>query len=248
MTAVEFGVGVDRRAVPKGVIKDAQQIGEWAGGRAPVITQPEPGLWRLTVRSDRVEMVASYSKVTGRAKYNWWLGTTVRIDDGTPTAVSYIEDVMRAFADPDGTSTVKGMPQPTGVDLTDVPGMVRKCHQVLTDTLVAPLTAVAVTDAGVPVVRVGRIGRRWVITLDTDRITLHLRFYRDGGAESTTWLMGKVQVVLDGVDRSAEVDGDLGKALALAGGLPAATDDRTTRGVATTANSVVVRSTKVIRT
>jgi hypothetical protein len=99
---------------------------------------------------------------------------------------------------------------------------------------------------------IGNAGNRWTIGFHTESLVLRMNFRKGSGGQCGLDRRRPVEVWLDGNDFTAQVGGDLNKAMALA--FPTRPDNPTgpkidrAAPVASTANSVQVRKQSVIRT
>lgn len=189
--------------------------------------------WRLTAESDRVTLTLDFI-LQGNGKVRW-KGSTLAVD-GTPRALAEdYEHLLRIFMDPDGDMRppeVMEMPPARCVD--DAPFTVRTFYGILSRFD---------KDAA----EIGERDGAWIVGLGSGDTAIRLVFTR----RRKEWGMGRLQVIVNGVDRSAEVRGDVTKALALmAGESPAVPGEKVIGMPARPArtNSVEIRRAAVIRT
>ena len=156
--------------VPKYVRAEAREIERWVGGLVPVVTQPHGDVWRVTVRSDRVVLVADYSKALGRRPGRWeGIGATTSVDGAEPEPVPGHVELGEIFRDPDARSVlppadpdVPPLPEETPPGVT-VPPQMRALREELTTALGA--LADEFPDL-VTTVRVGPLGPMWMLGAD----------------------------------------------------------------------------------
>ena len=206
--------------------------------------------WRVTVTSDRVRMyLDAETKSRGRLLNK---GSRLYIDGQQAPTADYYAQLIRLFADPDN-----GRPVPENATepepFVDVP----------LDTGPAPVRAAAAklaghTSKGFALV-LRRSGRWWHLCLENDRAQLRMVFARQLMDLSHPLRERKVmlandkwalRLVIDGVDRSDQVNGQVQKALAMMtahAGAPARPPVAGSAPVAGTATSVQVRNTVVMR-
>ena len=205
-------------------------------GREPDVVMLPGRLWRLTLENERVHLTVDYrSRRPGGSTR--WAGSTLTVDgESRPLAQNY-EHFVEIFRNPG----MKGelAPIPPGGDITEAPAVVRGFYEKN-------------QRAGIYDLRAGFDGDRWVIGLDHPRGGLRFTFRCGLNGKWGADPAAPMQVVIDGIDRTAETAGDLENALALLGGHPS--EDSAPAGglvasaqASSRANSVEVRRATVIR-
>lgn len=234
------GTPVDPRLAPKYVRKDLGALAAETGVE-PGVSQSEPGTWHITADNGRVQLVSTYSRehASPGGVHNW-VCATVTID-GVSRPVDRLFAVGDAFSCPDDVLAGRP-PRPVAVASWTAPRPVR-------DALKAFRPAFASDDASWgPTLIVGRIGSRWVVAADTDRLSLRVHFGLTPRGQWTLPLHRGIELIVDGVDRTAEVASDMNRAASLMSSAMAPADPGAPRGAAVTPTSVQVRTTVVRRT
>lgn len=234
-------MSLDPRLLPKYVRKELAALTVEAA-MVPDVVESEPGVWHITADNGRVRVVSVYSRAQAcnGAAHNW-VSATLAIDGAEPVPIHRLDDVGDAFHAPD--DVVAGRPvRPAAVASWTAPTPVRAAYKALHAALCPPDTLVW----GSPVA-VGRIGRRWVLAADAAHASLRIHWYLHNGS----WAHAQerpAELVVHGVDRSAELAGDLDRvpAFLTSAALPC-TAGGTPAGPAATATSVQVRGTVVRR-
>ncbi len=215
----------------------AGDLASLAAGAEVTVTASKGRRWRVTAASDRVTMWIEVEPLP-RRRLKWqasefWL-------DGVKSDRRGYEEVLRTFADPDGSGT----PLP----VTDVP------IAAAPDFVAKVLRMIERTGAGSLRPSVQRSGNEHRITLTSDRIRLVLRmresfnFLRPSRDPSAS-LDQQVELWIDGVDRSDMAGKTIASALAAAASHIAATPPPSISREAPAAvnTGVQVRKTTVIR-
>lgn len=185
---------VIRLPMPATVVEATEELRR-ATALEPVVEQPHSRKWRITVASDRVTTTMDFSVQGHRCR---WVGSTLAVDGVSRPLVDTPEELGELFRHPDPVSVVVE-PMPPAVPVSEAPVRVRHYYAILASS---PLGRAAT-------ITIGRSPKHWVIGFDlADRVTLRLEFH------GKTW---GLLLVVDGVDRSREIDGELDQALALIG-------------------------------
>lgn len=235
------GAPVDPRLAPKYVRKELAHLAAETGVE-PVVSQSEPGTWHITADNGRVQLLSTYNREHACPDgVRNWVSATLTID-GVPRPVANVHDVGDAFFCPDDVLAGRP-PRPVAVAAWTAPEPARAA-------LKAFRPAFASDDAswGSALI-VGRIGSRWVVAADTDRLSLRVHF---GLTPRGQWALPKhrgIELFVDGVDRTAEVAGDMNRAASVMSSAMASADPQgAPRSAAVTPTSVQVRTTIVRRT
>lgn len=202
--------------------------------------------WLVSAANERVEVRSEYQVVDTRRLQ---LKASELLIDGrqVPRMQTYT-DLVRLFANPDGGGEPAGDdPELVEVPVEDTPEGVRPTYQMLAKRRPSGLQLL-----------VRRAGRRWYVCLENDRVQLrfvfvdflmdHRRPTRDTGVGPPRHR--PIVLVVDGEDRTDEVDGRLERALAMAGSHQAAQSPAGIAGehAAAVNTGVDVRRQTVIRT
>lgn len=193
--------------IPRGVqsyVDDLREV-----GLEPDVEQL-PDRWRISVTSDHAEMRLELRRSPAGS---WkWAGSSLTVDGRPQPIVKGAADLARIFREANGEAELAtAEPMPTAAPRGIVPPIVQQQYYVL---------ARRISDDQTPVL-LRRIGKEWVVGFDTDRASFRMYFARiKSGRYSIDF-----EVIVDGVNRSAEAGGDLAQALALMApaGLPAST-------------------------
>jgi hypothetical protein len=174
-------------------------------GFEPSVAGTPGGPWEVAVEGEHVRATANYVFRGGRTQYDHGTMTI----DGEPAPLAEDHDDLRRIWD-EHEGTVALAPEPAALlEITDPGGRpVPYQVQFAVDSLVRAAKAEFE-------VRTGVSGARWVAGIDLPGGDgLRLVFTRRG----KTWDLDRdqpVQVIVGGEDRSAEAEGDVGKAVAL---------------------------------
>lgn len=169
-----------------------------ATGIEPVMTRETSRRWRVSVANDRVESVAVFRR-SPAGKWNQQKGETNNYIDSHPIGtVPNSKALRKLFGDPDNTGIAQPTPMPADADPDHAPAEVRAGYRMFADKF---------GDN----VRLGRRGNVWVIGVDlhSDEHSMSMRANLSPSGDI------KVEVILDGKDRTEEVDNDMSKAMAL---------------------------------
>jgi hypothetical protein len=167
--------------------------------------------WRVTVSNDRVSMWVEYEALSrGRLQ---WAGSQLFIDGNqVPKADSY-GHFLQIFADPDADMPAR-VPVFVDVDPGAAPPAVRSTYQ--------KLVAAAGKQPGELRVAVRRAGRQWLVCVENERMSLRCRFetplmnpLRPLASPQTRRARRPLELVVDGQDRTEEINGRIDKALAM---------------------------------
>lgn len=202
--------------------------------------------WRVTITSARVRMWVEW-EVHSRGRLQWGQSTLFIDNAEAPRAHSYA-DLLDVFNDPDNTNPGEAaVHEPVAVGPADAPAAVVSAYNLATKR--------AAGDAKVAITKAGKL---WTVTMSGARFRLGFRFLAApmdptrplAPAEVNADKSMPISLVVDGVDRSAEVQGRIDKALAMVVSHTAATPAppiAAPSDVQTTATSVVTRQQRVIR-
>lgn len=221
-------------------------VAEWAGkfhnatGLDVDVSRPADTRWRLTMANERVHTTMDF-KSTGRRVIH--CASTLSVDGRRVELADNLDDLARIFRDPDR----HGAPQPPAEPLPpfpperpadDAPAFVRQQYTRLANQL----------DGTGLRVRLGLNDHHlWLIGVETDRATVRVGI----GQHNHIWQIVGLRVIVDGLDHSDEVKGDVAAAVALlaphsseaAPGAPAVAGP----AAAARSNSVETRRATVIR-
>lgn len=235
------GTPVDPRLAPKYVRKELAGLAAETGVQ-PVVSQSEPGTWHITADNGRVQLLSTYSRehASPDGVHNWV--SAILTIDGMPRPVADVHAVGAAFSCPDDVLAGRP-PRPVAVAAWTAPESARAALKAF-----RPAFAAADPSSGSTLI-VGRIGSRWVVAADTDRICLRVHF---GLSPRGQWTLPRhrgIELFVDGVDHTAEVAGDMNRVAAvMSGAMASAGPQGAARGAAVTPTSVQVRTTVVRRT
>lgn len=191
----------EEQAWPKQVRHDAESAR--AIGLDPVVTGTPGGSWTVAVEGEHVRATAAFAYRNGKTRRI--PGELTADGKAYPLAESWHE--LKAFWDEHELGLAK--PAAALLPVTDpgdhqVPGIVRTTAEMI-----------EARAGGVPVRTGTSDDGHWLIAADgKPGDGLRLVFTRHG----RSWGLEGIQVVVDGADRSAEAEGDISKALALAFG------------------------------
>jgi hypothetical protein len=198
--------------LPRYVARIYRQLQE-ATGDTPA-TERIGTTWRLTMDNDRVRMTVDYAR-NGRGYWRWSTSTLTVDGQACPLARDFDHFVKiylgtdgAAASEPDGP--VAPHPLPPEADISDAPTIVAISY----DRMSKALGDRALT------LHTDRDGRRWIIALASPDNSRYMRctYVRYG---SKGWFPEqRVVLVIDGVDRSDEIAGNISKAMALMAAAP----------------------------
>lgn len=189
--------------------------------------------WRLTTESDRVRLTMDFISA-GRGKIRRH-GSTLAVDGAPRDLARDYPHLLAIFKDPDEgrgePDTPDDMFPPRNPE--DAPTTVQMDYRVFVKAGITP--------------EIGEADGQWMIGFRRENSSLLLKYRRRGAG----WVMS-LQVIVDGVNRSHEADGDINAALALMGGTnPTPAGDKTPRiagkSASARSNSVETRRATVIR-
>lgn len=173
-------------------------------GVAPEVEEI-PGLerrWKLTLLNDRVQMTL-IAKSANRGRYTWLKSTLVVDGQPRPIASGY-RHFVRIFNDPDETPPERAIPDPLPpCRPEDVPQRVASAYQRLVESL------------GEERVALGGGHNAWAIdiTSPNGQAFMRLGFRRAKRGKPVSDM--RILMIVEGRDRSREVQGSLEAALAL---------------------------------
>ncbi|WP_431881711.1 hypothetical protein [Micromonospora chalcea] len=199
----------DQMYVPPAVQEELDEIVHATGGRGEIERRADRR-YRIIVSNDRCRVTVDL-KMTGPGRWGWG-GSTLTVDGQQHPLVPGTHELGRLFRDPDGYDAAEAPPEgeldamPPAREPGEAPVIVAQQFRTLHDRL----------GEGAEVT-LGAEGDVWVIGVDGPRGGIRLR-YREQRRDR--WGMDQqrpLQIVVDGLDRTAEAKGDLAKALALMG-------------------------------
>lgn len=242
--------------LPSPVRKVVDQLQE-ATGHEPEVERPT-GRWRVIMRSPRVLMTYDI-KTLGRGR-SAWAGSTLTIDGARRLLATDFDDFVRIWKDPDcepesfedkvdQAAALMDVPTPplgdvslppiVPVPLAEVPPGVRELYD-----------AIAGKIEKLGDVQVGRNGTNWVIGFDNGGIQYRAHFHQGQGGKFTPIVDRPLELVIDGIDYTDHVGGDLTKALGVLTKKPGVNTPPPVRGKApakVASTGVQTRKTTVIR-
>lgn len=223
---------------------------EQATGVAASVEVPAPRRWRIVHTNGRVRLTYDM-KSTGPGRVAW-AASTLTVDGQRRPLASDFTHYTAIFADPDKAPATSGdttSPAPRPWKIEDAPDHVQQYCTQIDDALAVEHT-----------VTVGYLDDRaaWVIQITTERATACLRLVRGTGGRKNRrhpkWRLDPkdpISLVVDGVDRSAEVDGKVARMLEIMGRPgeqgPPADGPVTGPAPAARSNAVTTRRATVIR-
>ena len=167
-----------------------------ATGIEPEVTDLGHHKWRICVSNERVHMYVDF-KILSNEKLKW-LGSELLVDGSSRPLAKDEYDLADIMRNPDRTASVSDMPGEASV--SQAPGIVKHYYSLLASKL---------EDA----VMLGVDRRMWVIGIGEGPHGIRISFVPSRQMRRN-YNIG-IQIVLEGVDRSAEVRNDLSAALAL---------------------------------
>jgi len=180
-------------------------------GLTPSISHQKGRRWRVEIASERVRMWVDY-EVLSRGRLQWSQSQLFIDGQQAARATSYA-GLLDIFRDPDGKSP-EPPPQYIDVDPSTAPGVVRAMH--------ARLAAKIHLLPGDFTLALHRAGRRWAIVISSSRTVLRYRFttalmntQRPERDPRTRENRRPLELEIDGVDVTAQVNGRLDKAIAM---------------------------------
>jgi hypothetical protein len=180
-------------------------------GTPPVVEHTGGRRWRVTVDTGRVRMWVTY-QVLSRGRLDW-VASQLFMDGVRVERADSYEEFLRIVRDPDGRD---GQPPEVfvEVDPADAPAPVYAAYRTFSRAL-----------PGLPAgTRVGvrRAGRRWQVVVENDRMCVRCGFVaglmnpqRPQRPASVRKAARPVELVLDGVDVTEQINGRLDRALAM---------------------------------
>ncbi len=174
-------------------------------GTEPLITQTSPTTWRLTLRSERVQLTVDFQATMGKPK---WAGSTLTIDGQERPHVDGYAEFGKVWRDPDShlprrrRRPVPALaPVPPG-DISRAPSMVRQQYDTLRHLLPVPVEA-------------GHADGRWVLGITMSANTGLRLFFTQGRKGWRDDPAGLLQLIIAGRDCTAEANGKIDKAMAM---------------------------------
>lgn len=239
---------MDNLFIPKHMQELVDELSELTG-QAPVVERLDPRKWRLTMANDRVRMWKDYKLSSGGRAVQ--AGTALYIDGEQVEHCEGPQHFARIFTSDDPLQTLRAGAHLDPVPATDpiepvdpdtAPPMVHTAYHRLQQDL--PDTAVVTVGQG--------NSSYWSVTAvlgDDGQNLIRVNFY--AGRTVQLSKSTPIQLVAGGVDRTAEVEGRMDRALAMLLGQPGEQHAVAPpiRGAAPAArtNSVAVRKSTVIR-
>jgi hypothetical protein len=205
----------------------------------PDLTQISGDRWRLVMDSGdgRVVMTLDYVVEPGY-RPRWRRGPSTLYVNGERRPVLRDRGFFDLWngVDPEAPLPARREPSPLppAADVRQAPALVKTTYRMWQDKI---------GDRGE--LFLGRDGRRWVLAFTTDRISMQFTFLAERRGRCAPSLVRPLELFVDGVDKTAEAEGELAKALELAFPPPPPTSPAP---AAVTATSVKVRNQAVIRT
>jgi hypothetical protein len=178
----------------------------------PVVTEVQPGLWRLVLENERVRLTIDYRRPRPQDRARWQSSTLTVDGRARPIAEGFSDFVRIWRAHP-----VRSAGPAEPVKLLDIPEMGE--DEPLPEFVRTILDTFRRAGAG-DQVAAGRTGGRWIIGMGDGGSGIRLVIARAGRAKIWSISWGRSQVVVDGQDVTAQAGGDIAKALALLDGKP----------------------------
>ncbi len=200
------------------------------------------GRWRVTLDTGRIHV--TYDQKQTRSGRFVQCGSTLTIDGQSREIADDIYELARIIRDPDGLAPPELMelpPMPVERPIGEAPARIQGLYKTIIEHIGREAPG---EDFDL---RIGRRGGRWTIGLDQGRTALRLIFGR-GPSDKPL----RIELVINGVDHSAEIGNSIEEAMAHFG-----TDDEDTTGPPQTigqpksgarSNAVETRKSTVIRT
>jgi hypothetical protein len=198
-------------AGPQAARRQARQLHR-ALGVAPVIAQVNPAVWRLTLKSERVELVIDYrARAGGKAR---WAASTLKVDGRPRPLAAGFDDFVQIWRSHPAGPAREAAPAvlidvPAADPAVPMPTAVQAVIRQLTDSLARAGDIPGMT------VEAGRAGNRWIIGLTMPCGGLRLVLAQHGKAREWHIHWPHSQVIADGKDVSREAHNDLAAAVAL---------------------------------
>lgn len=179
-------------------------------GFDPVVTGTPGGAWEVAIEGEHVRATAGYVFRSGRTKQ---VPGTMTIDGKPAPLAEDYADLRRIWDEHEGTAAPPADPEPAVLMAISDPGSQPVPYAV---RAAADDVRAGIERAGTEIeVSVGISGRHWVVGIDlSGGDGLRLIFTRYGRVWSPDDDQ-RLQVVVDGQDKTAEAEGDIGKALGL---------------------------------
>lgn len=188
------------RALPK-VVRRYWEEAANATGITPSVETPEQGLWRMSVANERVCTTVDFrTDRTGKTKY---ADSTLTVDGQPRELARDAQELAQIFTHPSGERVLD--PAPNNGTISAAPILVQRYFRNLTDRL-----------GGASVTTGQKKDGTWVIGMDGPNAQLRLNFRHDHM---------HVELVVDGIDRTRDVEDSLEDALALVNGILAPIED-----------------------
>jgi hypothetical protein len=184
--------------VPKFIQAEMDEIDE-ATKLETTALEVEAGLWRIALSTKRVAFTIDF-RHKGGGRFDW-AHSTLAVDGQPRPLAKDVHHLASIFHDPDQRAHFQAMPpacSPKGA-----PALVQHTYHMLRNRFKDGAS-----------VRLGRTSRHWIVEFMTDRATLRMNFVHQ---KKSCILDGEtpLQVSVDGIDKTAEVDGNLEEALSL---------------------------------
>ncbi len=226
--------------VPKIVTEWIDRIQE-ATGYGSTVERINDRKWRLTTEGGRVRLTIDFvNPGSGKVRRR---GSTLAVDGVQRELAEDFDHLVQIFKDPDGDGqSAEGSRSPESPEVLEMPPW-RSPDE-------APLAVRASYDSLVraagDAAEIGERDGRWMVGLRRDDRVIRLVFTR----VKKMWGLDRLQLILDGVDRSQEARGDLAKALMLMNGeSPSISGEKVigTPSASARSNAVETRRATVIR-
>ena len=186
------------QTVPKFIRTEMDEIDE-ATKLETTAQEVEAGLWRIALSTERVALTIDY-RHKGAGRYDW-ADSTLAVDGQPRSLAKDAKHLASIFRDPDQRAQFPAMPPESSPGRA--PALVQSNYHKLRHHFK--------DGAGV---RLGQAGRHWIIEVATGKAVLRMNFIR----QRKTWTLDSetpIQVSIDGIDKSADIDGNLEEALSL---------------------------------
>lgn len=222
------GEPVDLTTLPKAV---RRFYVEWETIGHPITVERPDGGWRLSMSSDRVQVVVDF--VANRQGRTDFASTSLVVDGESREPANDGAHLRWIFHNPDGRREFE--PLTETLDPDQAPVQIRNDFRMMANAL---------KDKAAP--QLGREGKGWVIALDTEAVQVRLSYRLHHKHFHQTFA-----VTQNGIDRTHEVGGSMSSLIAMLTSSGDSTAPATPVGKtasSTRSNAVETRRQTVIRT
>ncbi len=208
-------------------------------GIRPDVEQLSGGRWRVMVANSRVCATAVFRRSSGGRTHR--TAATLTVDSCSRELAADDDHLVEIFNYPDGKKAAGIEPMPPACSLDAAPVLVKHQYHIIHSRVGDKWD-----------VRLGRSGNQYTVGMESDKGVLRLHFRRSRGKHWAFDPKRPIQVIIDGEDRSKEIKGSVGRAVALfietsAGESSPAKPSINTPAAPARSNSVATRRATVIR-